>query len=704
MDPIPGAELILVSDTPTVLYSGMVPALVSGQLSREEAEIDLVRLCHAARATLVVARAKRLEAAAKRLHLEGRPPISYDVASLNVGSRPAIPPGVSAFERDFSVKPLDALVSRIESLKRDLVKLGSPATVAVVGSGAGGVEICLALKTRLADLPLVNVALLESSSRALPGYSSAARRIAERALEARGISLYRNARAERREGDSLVLSDGSEIPCVASIWATKAAPHEILSKSDGLALDPAGFLKVAGTLQSESDPSLFAAGDCASLSTHPDLPKAGVYAVREGPVLWENIKRFLRGERLRTYRPQRFFLTILNLGDGTAMACWGPFAGRGEWAWRFKRLIDGRWMRRFQELPPAMDDSPSGEKAMHCGGCGSKVGPETLREALASLDLELLSRPGVLVGVADGEDASVTRPPPGKVEIQSVDYFRSFLSDPLLLGRIAAMNAISDVYAMNGKPFSALAIVTLPYGSSVIQGQWLRQVLEGSVDTLDREGAVLAGGHTTEGPELAIGFSVTGYADEKALFRKGGLSAGEKLILTKPIGTGALLAALARGECKAAWLKDLIAGMLQSNREAARILAEHGARGCTDVTGFGVAGHALEMAERSRCSIRLFPHLIPLYEGFEHVTRIGIVSTLHAENAKASRRIDPGSSALVPALFDPQTSGGLLAGIPGDRADAAVAALRAAGYPHAQIVGDAIERESGSEATLLTLA
>lgn len=693
MAPLPGTELLFISATPTVLYSGMVPGLISGHYRPEEAEIDLVRLAGAAGATLILGKVDRIEPLAKRLHIAGRPPLSYDVASLNVGSRPAMPPSVAAFDRDFPVKPLETLVTRLESLKRELGRL-KEATIAVVGSGAGGVELAFAIRRRFHDQPHVSVALVESADRVLPGYGSRARRLVERALENQGIAVYREAKAERREGDSLILSGGKELVCAASIWVTQATAPELFSRSDGLKLDAKGFLRVRPTLQSESDPSLFGAGDCVTLDSHPNLPKAGVYSVREGPVLWENLGQYLRGEPLRPYRPQRRYLTLLNLSDGTAVACRGSIAARGGWAWRWKQSIDAKWMEKFQDPPLAMPVASAEPQPMRCGGCGSKVGAETLSEAIASLDLEGQSRPEILVGLSEGEDAAVHRPPAGKLEVQSVDYFRAFLNDPLLLGRVAAMNALNDIYAMNAKPFSALAIVSLPYASSTIQGQWLRQLMEGSLDTLDREGAALTGGHTTEGPELALGFSVTGYADERALFRKGGLKIGDKLILTKPLGSGALLAALMRGKCRASWLKLLLASLLQSNREAAKIFSQHGTQGCTDITGFGLAGHALEMAHRSKCVLRLFPTRLPLHEGFESVTREGIVSTLHESNARVARRIAPGSSALVPALFDPQTSGGLLAGVPADRADAALTALRAAGYSGATIVGEVSEKKA----------
>src|SRR5262249_11315355 len=156
---------------------------------------------------------------------------------------------------------------------------------------------------------------------------------------------------------------------------------------------------------------------------------------------------------------------------------------------------------------------------------------------------------------------------PGRlVEVQTVDYFKSFVDDPYLFGRVAAINSVSDLYAMNARPFSALAIATLPYARGPVQEAMLFELLSAAVHSLKELGVVLAGGNTTEGPELALGFSVTGYAEEDRLFQKSSLEPGDRLILTKPLGSGAILAAWMHGACKAEWFDRLVRALLVSNR------------------------------------------------------------------------------------------------------------------------------------------
>src|SRR5262249_10786617 len=209
-----------------------------------------------------------------------------------------------------------------------------------------------------------------------------------------------------------------------------------------------------------------------------------------------------------------------------------------------------------------------GEPLMRCGGCGSKISSDVLSAVLKRIDLP--DDPRILLGCRAGEDAAVHRvrpelfgtDPEKLVEVQTVDYFKAFVDDPYLFGRVGALHAASDLHAMNARPFSALAIATLPYARGPIQEAQLYELLAGAVDTFRKLGVVLTGGHTTEGSELALGFAVTGFAEEGRLFQKGKLRPGDALVLTKPLGSGALLAAWMRGACRAERVTPLLSSML----------------------------------------------------------------------------------------------------------------------------------------------
>jgi selenide, water dikinase len=211
---------------------------------------------------------------------------------------------------------------------------------------------------------------------------------------------------------------------------------------------------------------------------------------------------------------------------------------------------------------------------------------------------------------------------------------------------------------------------------------------------------VLTGGHTTEGSDLALGFAITGFAEEGQLFQKGKLRVGDRLILTKPLGSGAILAAWMRGECRAAWFEPLIASMLLSNGPASEVFRAAGVMACTDVTGFGLAGHLLEMLDASCVSARITTKAVRLYQGFDEVVSHGVVSSLHAGNARTACRIQ-GTVAPPAWLFDPQTSGGLLGAVPAEAVAATLEALHQAGYPDATVIGEATP--ATGEAPLISL-
>lgn len=690
MRPLPGVAVTLVNEAPTVPYSAMVPAHIAGDYSRDQITIDLVQFCRSAEVRLVVERVSGLDPAAQQVHFTDRPPLTYDVLSLGVGSAPTMPGPPADSERTIPLRPLATLLERLDTIDRQLSKQPRPFHLAIVGGGASGCELALAIHQRLGHHPGFSLTLLESNNRIVPRFPARTAAIFEEAFRSRGIAWRVNARVAGSQDGKLVLASGDRIDSDAVLWATPGAPPDLI-RASGLATDARGFLRVRDTLQAESDPAVFGTGDCVTFTAYPNLPRSGVYAVRQGAVLTDNVLAWLRDQPLRPFRPQRRCLYLLNAGNGTAVLNYGPLAWHARWVRRWKDRIDQNWVHSFWP-PPLLpytepdDDDP----LMRCGGCGSKVPGNVLSAVLPRL--ESSDDPRILVGTQQGEDAAVVRMNPGgKVEVQTVDYFRSFTDDPYLFGRIAALHAVSDLYAMNADPFLALAIATLPYARGPIQEAQLFELLAGAQRTFRELGVTLAGGHTTEGQELALGFAVTGLADERLLFQKSALKAGDRLVLTKPLGTGALLAAWMRATCRAEWFTVAVASMLQSNQRAAAILAQFGITACTDVTGFGLAGHLLEMLDASNLGAKLLPDRVPLLPGFNEVVASGIVSTLHRANARVSCRI-AGRDPLPAWLFDPQTSGGLLAAIAADRVDEVLDQLHAAGYQNAALIGEVCKR------------
>jgi selenide,water dikinase len=484
---------------------------------------------------------------------------------------------------------------------------------------------------------------------------------------------------------------GEEIEFDAALWLTNAAPADWL-RGTGLALDERGFVAVNDCLQSISHRFVFAAGDIAALTSRR-LAKSGVFAVREGPPLARNLRRVCRGEPLQPYRPQRHHLALISTGDKYAVASRGRWSAGGAWVWRLKDYIDRRWTRMYQQLDSmsakAAPRNGTAEAEMRCGGCGAKIGSELLARVLRRL--QPVSRPDVIVGLDPADDAAVVTLSGNQLLVQSVDFFRAFIDDPYLFGRIAANHCLGDLYAMGASPQTALAIVTLPHGAEAKVEADLFQLLSGATETLQQAGAALIGGHTGEGAELAFGLTVNGTAVPERLWRKSGLRTGDALILTKPLGTGALFAADMRGKARGAWIDGALQSMLISSRSAAETLQRHGARACTDVTGFGLAGHLLEMLRASQSDAELSLKSLPALAGSLELLAQGIASSLAPQNLAHAAAVDSGAvrsgGPLMALLYDPQTAGGLLASVPSENLENCLTELRANGAPQAACVG-----------------
>ncbi len=658
MKPPPGVAVTLVSETSLVPYSAMVPGHVGGEYSADDITIDLVRLCRKAGVRFIKGRATRIDTLRREVHVDGRPPLAYDALGLGLGSRVVVPPGA---DDPLMLRPLSRLLKRLDECEARLAA-GSPLRLAIVGGGASGCELAAAFRKRLGKYPGFRMTLYHGGPALLPYFQAV--------LAKAGVEVRLNDRVRERP-------DADEV-----IWATDAAPPALLADSR-LSLDAKGFLAVRPTLQAENDDAVFGTGDCVSFAAYPDLDRNGVHAVRQGGVLFRNVIDYFHERRPRPFRPQWVVLNLLNTADGEAVFRYGPLAVKGRWARWLKDRIDRAWVQKFTVFPPMKEDAGH---LMRCGGCGAKVPGDVLGAALRRVEMQ--GSEGILIGTREAEDATVfAHGKDGQVEVQTVDYFKAFVDDPYLFGRVAALNAVSDLYAMNARPYSALAIATLPYARGPVQEAMLYELLEGASQSLRETGVILAGGHTSEGAELALGFSVTGFADKDRLFRKGGLRVGDLLILTKPLGSGALLAAWMRGECRAEWFDALVPLLLTSNRDAGLIFGSMNVTGCTDVTGFGFAGHMLEMLDASGASARIDTKAVPVYAGFAEVVAAGVTSTLHPGNARVAARVVGDAPAW---MYDPQTSGGMLAGVRPEHAAEALERLHGAGLFEAAVIGEVV--------------
>lgn len=727
--PIADASLTLISPFPCATYSGMLPGTLAGLYAPSEMEIDLYRLTRAAGVELLVDEVMAMDAVRKEVHFRERPPVTYDVASIGVGSVPLQMERLKTHPGFVPIKPMFTAAQRLDSAIQRITK--APVRTAIVGGGAAGVEVAFSVEQRIRrNGGTPQVTLVDANSQILTGFRRRTIQLVNRELQRRGIDVRHGGHVTGHRGLDLTLDDDSILTADVVIWVTGACPPPVLQQID-LPKSASGFLRVRNTLQSVGNESVFVVGDSADMDNE-DFERAGVYAVRQGPILWQNLNRSLRQRELITYKPQRDFLRLLATGDGRAIVQWNWFSGIGAHWWKLKDRIDSKFMHMHR--PSSAMKSPSRMSStaglittsalnpepprMRCRGCGGKTSARVLHRVLQRLRAEWPSAPH---GFLQSDDTALL-PDASGANAVSVDFFPAFLDDPWLTGRIAAIHALSDLWASGVQPTSAVAMVTLPEGNIDRQSEMLHHILSGAVRELMAANAILVGGHTTNGEELAVGFTVFGNTHGGAINRlplsKARLRPGQLLVLTKPLGTGVILAANESGHAESRSMSAAIQMMLQSNQAASIIAIEAGVAAATDITGFGLAGHLLEMCQQSEVSVELYVDSLPLIFGAARQIQNGVQSSLYDENMAAvqdfvvggellqgrsmPRHLHDGSTSdhaaelnspllQLSAMYDPQTSGGLLMGADAERADHVMSRLAAAGFLDAAIIGRVTE-------------
>jgi selenide,water dikinase len=679
MNPIPGVSVTLITKDIESPYSGMIPGFVAGHYTREECHVDVSKITSFGGVNLILAEVCKLDTDNKLIYCkDGRPPIHYDILSIDVGIAPRpLPVTHKDCKSNITpVKPIDGFAMRWEVILDRVIAVdnGTVVRVAIVGGGAGGVELCFAMHHRLhremlaigKDPSQLEITIYNRGKTLMSQHNSAVRNIISRIALERGIHIELSVELNSVEVDGdknyLVSTDNKRFLYDEAIWCTEAMAQSWVKESE-LETSDDGFICVTTNLESRNTPGVFACGDVANLVDNP-RPKAGVFAVRAGPPLTLNLRNKLLNIPLIPWIPQEQFLGLISTGNEYAIASKGPYGIEGEFLWKLKDKIDRQWMSLYQDLPDKeemmkamgkkiklqkqqeqieklekllksraegkVDDDDEEEEEddvsavartmgqdtidmlshakMRCGGCGSKVGASVLSRALSKVKYLLHSRTEVIAGIGgkSGDDAALILPPlPPSFLVQTIDYFRSFVSDPYLFGQIAANHALSDIYAMNGEPVSALALCVLPYGPEEKVENSLVQMLAGCLFVLQREGCSLVGGHTSEGTECAMGLAVTGVGHPDKIFHKG-LSArhlnnnskaittqiddntsntnispyddnstdgdsitnnsnlGQVLVLTKGLGTGTIMAAHMRAKVRKSVLVILHQTCLES--------------------------------------------------------------------------------------------------------------------------------------------
>jgi selenide,water dikinase len=321
------------------------------------------------------------------------------------------------------------------------------------------------------------------------------------------------------------------------------------------------------------------------------------------------------------------------------------------------------------------------------GGCASKLAPGSLAAVLSRLPKQ--SDPNLLVGFDTSDDAGIYRIAPDLAVVQTVDFFTPLVDDPFTFGQIAATNALSDVYAMGGRPVTALSVVCFPQDGDL---DILEQIMRGGMAKMKEAGCIVVGGHSVRDAEIKFGYAVTGLIHPDRVFTNTSAAAGDALILTKPIGTGVITTALKRGSAEPGWVDNAIRSMTTLNRVASGIVVEaEGVHAMTDVTGFGLMGHGRELALGSGMAIEIVVNQVPRIDGALDAVRAGAIPAGLLANRQFAECISADAAdSQIPEdvrilLYDPQTAGGLLISVAPKTADTLLRSLRSEGLNAAKI-------------------
>ncbi|MFK7733468.1 MAG: selenide, water dikinase SelD [Pseudomonadales bacterium] len=669
MKAIPEVRITLVSEQGDTPYSGMLPGYIAGHFEKSDTLINLNALCRAAGIRFIKGRVIDLELDAREVHIENQAPLSYDCLSIDTGSCPSFD-SIEGYEYATGVKPIAQFHRQWAELEGVLQNQATLQRIAVVGAGVGGTELCLSLAHRLRDRDNCRLHLLYNSEHVMPGTTTKAVEIANAQLALLKVEQHAGFTLSKVTAEGVWSSNDEFLPMDKVFVSTDAVAAGWPSGS-GLDCDDKGFINVNDYLQSISHDNVFAAGDIACLVNDPK-PKAGVYAVRQAPYLAENLRRFFSKDAYKKVRLQSEFLRLITLGDKSAIACRNGLTLSGRWVWRWKNSIDAAFMRQFSEL--SKNDSMvsaagsstgpgvgNAEEKMHCAGCGSKLGPAGLYENLAKLpaaDSESLHS-----ALHTIEDAVVWQPSSNMAMVQSIDGFRSFTEDHYLFAMIAVHHAMNDLYAMGATPKYVQVWANLKFAHSRLQQRDHLRMMNGVSDALLMHEAALAGGHSSEGAEDHLGVVVNGELSLTNRWSKCGANHDDVIVMNKGLGTGVVLAADMQSLATVSELDSTLSSMLGSNRSLWQLLHGTLPSSVTDISGFGLIGHLLEMLPAEGFAAQLELAAIPALPGAERLIADGCHSSLFPElqhYLNSCEISDSVSNIQRDLLLDPQTNGGML--------------------------------------------
>ena len=668
--PINGNRITLITNEIDTPYSGMIPGYIEGIYSWRDSHIDLYRLCLKLNVRFIHAEVERVSAHEKEIYFKDRPKIKFDVLSINTGIQSNNREIKGAAKYCLPVKPISKLANNF------LNKITNFKSIAFIGGGAGSVELALAIKKRFLNINQdIKITIITGKRGLLSTFPQKTKLTSLKTLEKFKIDIIEYKRVLEVKPKQIILSDKSMLKIDKAILSTNSMTPKWLAKSDIL-LTKDNYILVNKSFQTNYK-YVFASGDVIDFNNQ-NLKKAGVFAVRSGKPLAINIRKFILGKKLVEYKFNKNYLALIGTSKRSAIATKYNLTFNSRFFFYLKKYIDQNFIKKFSDFKIRKKFTLEALKTdvlnifvkhkekitdkndiMQCKGCAAKVPLNALKQALPK-DI-----------VSTSEDAVSV---PGQPELyQTVDMISSIITDPFLLGKIAANHSISDMVSVNSKITSAMMILQLPLSKTEINSRDLEQVLLGANEIFKTIDCPLIGGHTMIGKDKdpIIGFSILGQKQKKIKIVKNRrkIKTKDLLILTEKIGSGLIFAGINNYLIDSHFQTDVIKQMIKGNLNFGKISNHLNILSMTDITGFGLANHLLNLIKRdnSKTGLTIYPNKIPLFEGVNECLNKDIKSSLFKSNYDIAQKdmiYKRDKSKLDNILYDPQTVGGIAFIIP----------------------------------------
>jgi len=668
--PLNGNRITLITNEIDTPYSGMIPGYIEGIYSWRDSHIDLYRLCLKLNVRFIHAEVERVSAHEKEIYFKDRPKIKFDVLSINTGIQSNNREIKGAAKYCLPVKPISKLANNF------LNKITNFKSIAFIGGGAGSVELALAIKKRFLNINQdIKITIITGKRGLLSTFPQKTKLTSLKTLEKFKIDIIEYKRVLEVKPKQIILSDKSLLKIDKAILSTNSMTPKWLAKSDIL-LTKDNYILVNKSFQTNYK-YVFASGDVIDFNNQ-NLKKAGVFAVRSGKPLAINIRKFILGKKLVEYKFNKNYLALIGTSKRSAIATKYNLTFNSRFFFYLKKYIDQNFIKKFSDFRIRKKFTLDALKTdvlnifvkhkekitdendiMQCKGCAAKVPLNALKQALPK-DI-----------VSTSEDAVSV---PGHPELyQTVDMISSIITDPFLLGKIAANHSISDMVSVNSKITSAMMILQLPLSKTEINSRDLEQVLLGANEIFKTIDCPLIGGHTMIGKDKdpIIGFSILGQKQKKIKIVKNRrkIKTKDLLILTEKIGSGLIFAGINNYLIDSYFQIDVIKQMIKGNLNFGKISNQLNILSMTDITGFGLANHLLNLIKRdnSKTGLTIYPNKIPLFQGVNECLNKDIKSSLFKSNYDIAQKdiiYKRDKSKLDNILYDPQTVGGIAFIIP----------------------------------------